>query len=774
MLALARLLLAARVLALGVPPVQPTQGAQGAPATQDGAAVALAPIPVQIVQGKLVVACQLSANKRISANLFLDLEAPVGLVLHNQAVRGIEAIAEDGTPSTVTVHLPDLQIPVERIELGELEPYEKFTKWYSKELGENAVVGTLGAKVLRGFSLTLDVGAGILEIGAPKARTDDELPTPRGSFRTPISEFNQVCWARVQIGERTGVLGLGTIAYDTIIDRDLCEELAKPAGDVGPLTLGEVDIAKYVALRPEEIRHRHPEGVVGITGLNLLKHFKVEIDRTNRSALWTPTAPPSFPTADWEFFRARTEERAEALELWLAHYPKERLAPEAAERVLDLQIEKGAAPEKIHASMKVLLSTRPEDLQSTAALDLLQRMSATARPDLALLAGELGLVDGRKDRYPDAVHKIHGRMGRILLDRGRGKDAWKHLLSAAFGLPDDGPINLDLGRYYEQEQRFTRAFSRYLQALLSAESSAAAAEGLERVQPKLQEVESFSVDRIEKRIEGKIEGFGVASKYKIPEGEEPPTRTVLAELYTNAHFKPQIGAALAADGLRDHFSRKQLILLTYHIAEPRLEPLVNELSAAMGSRFSAGQPSHWLDGASQVPRGGLSRFKQQIFDVCASRTAARLEVPADHDLTLEAKLEGRRISGKLTLFGNEAENGLVQIFLVERGVLFCGKSGVVIQRWVVRGSLTKSLLGEPYRPERAFAEVDFGGDLGEIEKRNGRWLDAQMEAGLAQVPKGPVRIDDRQVSIVAVLRNGETGEVYQCTFLDLAAEEAVR
>ena len=69
------------------------------------------------------------------------------------------------------------------------------------------------------------------------------------------------------------------------------------------------------------------------------------------------------------------------------------------------------------------------------------------------------------DRYPDAVHQLHAQLGTILLDAGESREAWKHLLSAAFGLPEDGMVNLQLGRFYEQEGRYRRAFSRYVQGI---------------------------------------------------------------------------------------------------------------------------------------------------------------------------------------------------------------------------------------------------------------------------------------------------------------------
>ena len=39
-------------------------------------------------------------------------------------------------------------------------------------------------------------------------------------------------------------------------------------------------------------------------------------------------------------------------------------------------------------------------------------------PDLVVHAGAIGIEGGRDDRYPNAVHDIHARMGAVLLEQG--------------------------------------------------------------------------------------------------------------------------------------------------------------------------------------------------------------------------------------------------------------------------------------------------------------------------------------------------------------------
>ena len=84
-----------------------------------------------------------------------------------------------------------------------------------------------------------------------------------------------------------------------------------------------------------------------------------------------------------------------------------------------------------------------------------------------------GTVETARTVLLEAEASMKVRVGELLRDT-------RHLLSAAFGLPEDGSINLDLGRFYEQQGRYRRAFSRYVQAVIRPESGAGGLEGLQR------------------------------------------------------------------------------------------------------------------------------------------------------------------------------------------------------------------------------------------------------------------------------------------------------
>lgn len=731
----------------------------------------VARIPVHVVAGKLVVFAQVSAGKRIPANLFVELEVPVGLALDGRAVRGIEVESEDGTVHPVTLHLPDLDLPIDALGEGDGDAYEQFSKWNSKELGDTALVGTLGAQLLARHHLALDLAAGFLELSAPRALDATRVDEPAGTFTTPVELREDVAWTTVAFGDhRAGAMGLSTSSFDTLVDEHLCDELGRPAGDVGRVELGPVDLARWVAFRPEpaaDLGRSRPERAFGVTGLNLLANFRVELDRVNRLARWTPTRAPAFPEADLEFFAARASGDPAELDRWLAQHPKERLAPEASGTLFSMQLKRNAPNEVLQRAVELVSAAFPDDLRATGALAILDRLAGAGRADVQRTAAELGLAGGRTDRYPDAVHKLHARIGHLLMEQGRDDEAWKHLLSAAFGLAEDGPLNLDLARYYEKKERWERAFSRYLQALLAADSGPEALAGLERVQPRVPDLESVSVESIERLLEGRLVSYATASRYRPPEGSDRagPTRVALLELVCNAHDEGGIGVALARDAANDHFQRERLVEVAYHVGGEAFEPLWNPVSEALARGLSGGAPAHVLDGKTELPARGLVRHKEQIYAALEGAITARLAEPTEWTIELEARVDRAGIRGEARVRGPEGAAAAVQLLLVERGVVFPGRSKVVIQKNVARAALTAWAGGEEYAPVDGVFRVPFDRVLAAIEAENAAFL-AQRRPPDAGATSIGVRLDPRQLSVLAVVRAAQSNEVLQAAWLD--------
>ncbi|MEZ6014059.1 MAG: hypothetical protein R3F49_03020 [Planctomycetota bacterium] len=773
--------------------------AQEAEAAEPALPVGGGTLPVQVVAGRLVVTCDPSTPaNRIPANLFIEYEGRHGLQLHNRAAAALRAESPDGTPRPITLHFPDFTLTVPKRELGDEDLFEEFTKYHSAEMGENALIGSIGVEVLDDWKVTFDVANGRLvlaPLGTISGAGDAPPTTARievdGTVVAPLSLLDGMVWLPVRWNEGApGGLMLGTALYDTRVDARAARSLGKPAGDVGPIRVGNIDLHRYVAFRPEPIVQVHPDGVVGVTGINLLEHLRVEVDRGRRELRVAESRPAAFPTADLEFFRARAAEDTGAVVAFLdAHGAEDphgsgRLAHEAARLLLEYRLEDGCTREEVTAAVTWMHRTIAPDLGTTRMLDLMKEMADAGEDDVVIAAGKLGIDSGRKDRYPNAVHEVHGRLGRTLLDQALAAgpdeapalatDAWRHLLSAAFGLPEDGRINLDLGRFYEHQGRYRRAFSRYIQAVIRPESGPEAVAALQRVQPLVSAEErsagedasdaAFSVDTIEKMIAGKVRNFGASSRF-VPSEDQPARRTVLCEFFTNGHLGDEtnggaIGGALGFEGLVSHFEPAQVVFLEHHLPVPQPDALCNSFARERAATFKIEKPTVILiDGQKGSPGAGKWRDAEEIYNRARKVVLGQLATHAEHEVSVTATIEDGRVSGVASVVGPEDDGFVVHVVLAEARVLYPGSSGIIVHRQVSRGSLLYDEAGVPYAPTDFVEDIAFSRDLAAFETDQLAFLADLEGEGLGSVPRISTRIDPREARVVAFLCDSRTGAV---------------
>jgi hypothetical protein len=737
-------------------------------------------IPVKIVAGRLVAHVELSTiHRRIPVNLFIDFEIPCGLRLHNSVAKSLQTENEFGETTPVSIHFPEFAITVERREEGPEEDYAEFTRLHSNEINEEALVGAIGAKILSRYNVTFDLHEGRIELAVPDeeeegAGEDIEKPPREEELEVAITTTNDIVWLPIQLASgKVHAMAVSTLRYDSLIDREWCERLGFPAGDVSPLNLGELDLGSFVAFRPSQMVYEHPDGALGVLGLNLLKHLRLTIDRKNKTAVCRVTAPPEFPEADRDFFKAMVAEDADQLEAWLEKYPKERLSPEAAQQLLAYRLNKDAGAEQTESAVRRLRVTWREDMISTQALDLMRELLAAGHPMLAVFAGELGIEGGRKDRYPNSVHQLHAALGGILLDHNEDKRAWRHLLSAAFGVPDDGPVNLNLGRFYEKQERYNRALSRYVQAVIKVETGEKALEGLERVQRKMGNAQPLSVDTIGPLIAGKTYNYTAATRYHPKPGEET-NRVSLVEFFTNTHFKQPgkeegaIGAALGNEGVMTYFPRRKVAMLTYHLAHPELDldSLVNELAQHTADFYGVPPAIQLINGIRSFPGQGHLSDAESIFHQGREAILASLKEKSDFKLELTSSIEGDKIVGALQVTHLSAgdvskASATVQIVLAERGVLYPGKSKIVIQRMVARAALTGRLEGIPFEPKDGRMTIPFFRSLTAIARANVDYLKEIEATGAGTAQTFVAKMDSRQLTVVAYIRDGRSKKILQ-------------
>lgn len=718
--------------------------------------------------------CEVSTpERRVPANLLVELETPCALQLHNRAAEGL-GVNRGALP--IKVHLPGHDLSFRSRELGPEEVYEELTKLWSPELGEVAVIGTLGSQVFADYTVTLDLAAGELLLerplavpGGPQRRSEDEV-------LLPLSVRNDLCWVPVTYAQdRTGVLALGTGRYDSYLDEDIAYDLGHPAGDIGPIRADRLDLHAYVAWRPGESRLVHPDGALGQIGLNLLRCLRVRIDRENATVHLTQTVEPDFPEEDLAYFRALVDGQAEAIEAWLEKHPQVRLSAEAGETLVILRLDEAAPKERLEAAVRWFDRTRREDLRTTEALRLMEVLEEAGQREVAIFCGKLGIPSARKDRYPDAVHKIHSRLGRAQYRLGNEREAWRHLLSAAFGMPEDGTTNLFLGRVYEKQGRMRRAFSRYLQAVIKPESGEEAMKGLDRTQRALGSEERISIDEIERLIGGKVLGFGTAVRWRPEPGQEEG-RTVLAELFTNPQIeRVGIGGMLGFDGLISHFPPERVTVLVHHLPAPEPVPTASAASSRLARAARLRRiPVGLINGVVPTPGRGRGHQREKVYEAARAIIVDELSRRPEHRLSLSASYADGKVQGEVTVEGPGRDGLAVEVLLAERKVLFPGKSEVVLHRMVCRGFLLADAEGTSYRPQEGRQKLAFSRSLADIRAENEDFLASLEASGGGLSSRLGLAIDDRQLVVVALLRDRPSREVLAVSQFRVPAPEKSR
>jgi hypothetical protein len=724
-------------------------------------------IPVSVIEGRLVVRCDVSTRfRRLPANLFIDFEDTCSLQLHNQAAAGLKSETQDGRSFPITAHLPGLDMTVDRRQIGDDEYLDDFTRWNSIALGEVSVVGTIGAALLKDYFTTFDLDGGFIELAPPREKEETPVDPPEGVLRVTTTETNNIVWLPVSYDKGTpGAMVLGTGTYDTQVDGFLAGDLGFPAGDIGSVHMSGIDLTQFVVLRPGEVNYTHTDGALGVTGLNLLEHFRVEIDRVNHCAYFEQMRPAKVPEGDFQYFSAMVDEEVDGLTAFIETFKNHRLKLEASRLLLNLLLIEGADAEAIQAAVSHVDSACPEDLRATSALGMMKTCNSFGFPQYVILAGEAGLVHGRDDRYPDAVHKIHARLGEVHMDLEHGESAWRHLLSAAFGMPEDGMVNLNLGRFYESQGRHRRAFSRFLQAAIRPDSGPQGVEGLSRVGAQIPDGEGYSVDVVERMIAGKVRSFGAANRFEATE-ENSSNRIPLVEFFTNSFLgngsKGAIGGALGNEGLTSHFDSGQVAFLSYHLPHEQLDPLINELGTFTAQLLEVPGPwMHMVDGYRQGPGSGRWSDAEGIYNEVRKIVLSRLKKEAEFDLGLNATVIDGVVKGELVVHGEARKRTQVQIVLAEKGVLFPGKTEVIVHRYLARAALTKSVAGIDWNPVDGQMTIPFEVSLDDIRAENERYIDELCAETGGLVRKLSMTIEPAQVRFIAHLRDRSTGRVLQ-------------
>ena len=735
-------------------------------------------LPVRLVGDRLVVRCSVSGPRmRAPVHLFIAPDLPCRLELHNGIVRALGVERQDGSTVPIGLHFPGATLTVERREHGDQDALNEYTKIYAGELGENACVGTLGAGFLDDWRVTYDLPAGRVRLEPLSEPGESPPAAANGSLLLPNAQVGGLNWLPVTLDDgSTRMFALGGARYDSLVDEEQCWDLDAYDGSIGSVRLGEWDLSEHIAWRPEPVDLVHPDVALGSLGLGFLEDFRVTVDAAGGWIQVRRVAEPEFPAADRAFFAARSDEEPEELLAFLEEYGETRLSREAAELCVQWFVDIGAELSELEPAVEWYLKTRYDDVRVTEGIELVRLLLQSGRKDAAIVAGELGLENTRRDRYPESGHRLRVQVGELLLEAGENRRAWEHLMSAAFGLtdavgaPDRAKVDLLLGEYYEREGKFSRAMSRYVRAVTTPEAGEAAIARMRELQPKMDE-EAFSVDLVERLISGRIPALVAPDRFQ-PTADTDTGRCVLVEHFINPHLGRKqgeawraftIGGVMGFQGIHTHYPRERVACLTYHIGYPQAVATIAECGVERAASYGVGDQAIIVDGRLGSAGASRSYEADKVYNAAKSNVESALRQPAEHTIDGEAELVDGKLQGWLEVLGSDS--GTLELILAERGVLYPGLGEAVVHRYVARASLLGDGAGVPFAPQDGFQSFSFEADLEELEEEHESFLKFYEFQNQADATRLSARMDPQQLVLVAILRSNSDGSVLQSHFM---------
>ncbi len=434
-------------------------------------------ISVKVIDGRLVGSFDLVSRKgTVSISLYIDLTSQEGLSLDKGFM---QELGLDKGRGFVTIKSPSGFTSLVRTKrIGKLvfDPkMARISSLFTKELNHKPIIGSLGIGLLGKFHMSFNVPDGKINLSAPKQPQRDKAKIAAdvtvmmldddGGITLPVS-------IQSVPGAANAALRLSTAQYDTLVDDAWAAAAGYPAGNLPGLSLKGwragtgFDLSQIMALRPYDLGLKDSE-VKLVSGLNLFLDNIVDIDLVNRIVSFTSLNIATYPQADFAFFSAMVKGDDGALVAYLNDYKGSRLAPDAAEALLDRRLKKAASDGDILDAARFVRDAALARNQGGVSLDLMERLKDEfpARRMLIVAVGRLGAEVARHDSDPKTLYRLHKMIGLEELEAGNIREAWKGLLSSAFGLPRDPMVNYALGRVYEEQKRLKRAQSRYQRAL---------------------------------------------------------------------------------------------------------------------------------------------------------------------------------------------------------------------------------------------------------------------------------------------------------------------
>lgn len=473
------------------------------------------------------------------------------------------------------------------------------------------------------------------------------------------------------------------------------------------------------------------------------------------------------------------EKKIEALEKIVKDFPERFQAFQARNDVLDTLIRNfptqteriKAAAERYLAPMAGIVVVGSSNYITVAA----KLMEAGLMLDWAGELARKGALQ-YEDETTKQIRRQRARnedtLGRIYLKQGRVKDAKAHLKKALTNDPELTTTLIALGQIAEQDRHHKEALEYF--------SSAAVKSSLKKPDRQLMEgayraTHNDSLAGLEDLLDDKYRKLNAGMHFDHYQASAKRTnRIALAELFTGSGCGPCVAADLGFDGLIERYSRKDVVVLVYHLHIPLPDPMTNPATVERGKYYAVpGTPTPVVDGFKLPSAGGSREMTKGFFDRVTPKIESQLESPAQAQITLTGTLEGDLIKANVTVDEVKAPAAdlKLQIALTEEEIRYTGENGIRFHPMVVRSLGGKDANGFALTGS-APTKVEWTFDVKAMSAEIKKYLDSYEQQGhrgdTFTFSEKKFQIDPNKLSLVAFVQNMKTKEVLQTVYIKLS------
>jgi hypothetical protein len=260
---------------------------------------------------------------------------------------------------------------------------------------------------------------------------------------------------------------------------------------------------------------------------------------------------------------------------------------------------------------------------------------------------------------------------------------------------------------------------------------------------------------------------------------------VLAELFTGAECGPCVAADHAFDMLSEYYTRRDLVILEYHVHIPGPDPMTNpdtyDRYRYYGGDF--GTPTVFFDGGEKLTGGGRDVVAANRFRVYRHLIEKYGKRAPGVSIAGTAGLKSNNtvaVSLELSTSGGKKIEGLtMHVALAERSIDYTGANGVSKHLFVVR-DLVNGANGEPVSFKGKKAVYSTSIDLNSVTAGIKQYLDdptkdPSWRAGaFGGWRQRTDTIDPANLAVVAWVQDNSTKEVLQSFYIDVTKNVSAR